>query len=137
MRIEAILEWARQHHYTHLSRLVPYGQTAWTLYLMNATPEQLRRVQEAYRSVGRTRARKRAKRMSETQLSFYDYSLQQCHHKGCTQAVVCSCRYHEGQYVCKEHNSLEWARALAHNKQGGYWHQFGKKWLAELEGKSA
>lgn len=54
-----------------------------------------------------------------------------CHVKGCAEPVVGSSLASSDAYVCKKHNELEWAKALAKGKDG-YWKTFGKRWLAEL-----
>lgn len=72
-----------------------------------------------------------------TQLALFPERKQKCHFKGCVNPPVCSSTTSNDAYVCTHHNDLEWARSLARNKNGGYWQYFGKRWLAELEGKHA
>lgn len=54
-----------------------------------------------------------------------------CHVKGCTEPVVGSSIARADGHVCRRHNELEWATALAHGKDG-YWRTFGLRWLREL-----
>ena len=83
--------------------------------------------------------------MNYTQLSLFDAlstseqvtkKPAKCHFRGCTEPVVGSSTTKRNGYVCKEHNSLEWAQALAKGKDG-YWKAFGKRWLAEINTSKA
>ena len=57
-----------------------------------------------------------------------------CHVKGCPEPVVGVSIIGADGSVCRQHNELEWAAALAHCKDG-YWRTFGQRWLRELNAR--